>query len=54
MKPTSPKPQRRTTPRPNDRITDNRAAFHHRLDTIRSTTKRSHLDEPITNTHITT
>lgn len=53
MKPTPPKPQRHTTPRPNDRITDKTAAFHQRLDTIRSATKRSHLDEPITNTHIT-
>lgn len=48
MKTTPPK-----TPRPADRVTDKTAAFHHRLDTIRSTTKRSHLDEPITDTRIT-
>lgn len=53
MKPTPPKPQRHTTPRPNDRVTDKTAAFHHRLETLRSATKRSHLDEPTTNTRIT-
>ena len=54
MKPTTPKPQRRTTPaRPADRVTDNRAAFHQRLDTLRSATRRTHLDEPTTDAKIT-
>lgn len=54
MKPqTTPKPQRRTTAaRPNDRVTDNRAAFHQRLETVRSATRRSHLDEPTTDAKI--
>lgn len=52
MKPTTPKPQRRTTARPNDRVTDNRAAFYHRLETLRSATRRTHLDEPTTNARV--
>lgn len=53
MKPTTPKPQRRTTAaRPADRVTDNRAAFHHRLETVRSATRRSHLDEPTTDARV--
>ena len=48
-----PSPQRRTTAaRPNDRVTDNRAAFHHRLETVRSTTRRTHLDEPTTDARV--
>ena len=52
MKPTTPKPQRRTPARPNDRVTDNRAAFHQRLDTLRSATRRTHLDEPTTDARV--
>ena len=56
MKPTTSKPyakQRRTTAaRPNDRVTDNRAAFYNRLDTLRSATRRTHLDEPTTDARV--
>ena len=46
-------PQRRTTAaRPNDRVTDNRAAFHHHLETVRSATRRTHLDEPTTDARV--
>lgn len=56
MKPTTPKPyskQRRTTARPADRVTDNRKAFYHSLETLRSATRRTHLDEPTTDAKIT-
>lgn len=53
MKPTTPKPQRRTTAaRPADRVTDKTEAFHHRLETVRSATRRTHLDEPTTDARV--
>jgi len=55
MKPTTPKPyaKQRRMARPADRVTDNRAAFHHRLETVRSATRRTHLDEPTTDARLT-
>lgn len=55
MKPqTTPKPyaKQRRTARPADRVTDNRAAFHHHLETLRSATRRSHLDESATDARV--